>query len=236
MDTWTWLFVATVFFVIWAGVRGLTRAFTREDGGPPSIRLWSLAVAWLVISALPTATGLVAPGGPVPVQAIMVGVLALAVAVAGSRVGAGLAAAVPLYLLVGFQGFRLPLELVLHEWVSTGLVPPQMTWTGQNVDVVAGALALASMPVVRRWPRFAWVPTVVGSVLLLNVLRVVALSLPGPLQRFPDPITLAYRVPHVWIATVCVAGAVLGHLVAFRSLVRLERVSRERAGAAASAA
>ena len=230
------MFVLVVLFVLWAGVRGLTRAFPSGEGGPSGSRLWTLAAGWLVLSALPTATGLLRPGGPVPPQAIMLVVLGLAVGLSWSRVGAGLAAAVPLHLLVGFQGFRLPLELVLHEWASTGVAPPQMTWTGQNVDIAAGVVALLSMPVVRRWPRFAWVPTVFGSLLLLNVLRIVALSLPGPLQRFPDPVTLPFQLPHVWIATVCVAGAIVGHLVAFRALARLEQATDESAGVSGSSA
>jgi hypothetical protein len=33
----------------------------------------------------------------------------------------------PLPALVAFQGFRLPLELVLHSWVAQGVIPSTMT-------------------------------------------------------------------------------------------------------------
>jgi len=136
-----------------------------------------------------------------------------------SQTGAALATWTPMVVLVGFQAFRLPLELVLHGWVEQGIAPPQMTWTGANIDILAGVVALVSVPVVHRWRRFGWVPTLLGLVLLANVVWVVVRSLPGPLRAFTDPIHLPARFPHVWIATVCVAGALAGHLIAVRSLV-----------------
>ena len=182
-----------------------------------------VAAVWLALSGAPTAVGLVREGGPVPPQVLFAVFLGGALYLAMGGWGRTVARHVPLYALVGFQGFRLPLELVLHEWAGQGLVPGQMTWTGQNWDIVAGALALVSIPFVRWRPRLAWIPTVVGAVLLANVLRVVVASLPGPLQRFPDPILLAFRFPHVWIASVCVAGAVAGHVIAFRALLGISR-------------
>jgi hypothetical protein len=221
----TLFFLGIVAFVVWAWVQAMGRTLPVEAGGPSPRRWWLIALAWLVVSALPTLSGVLRPGGPVPAQAVMLGVLAIAAWFSFSRFGGRIASAVPLYVLVGFQGFRLPLELVLHEWVATGIAPPQMTWTGQNVDIVAGGLALVSIPFVRWRPRLAWAPSIVGALLLANVLRIVALSLPGPFQSFPDTITLPYSFPHVWIATVCVAGAVVGHLIAFRALVRGQAVA-----------
>jgi hypothetical protein len=44
-----------------------------------------------------------------------------------SPVGRRLATTLPLAALVGFQAFRLPLELVLHAWAAQGTIPGTMT-------------------------------------------------------------------------------------------------------------
>ena len=93
---------------------------------------------------------------PLPVVPLLfAGVLIGAIAFALSSIGRRLAATSSLAILVGVQAFRLPLELVLHDWASTGTIPETMTWTGQNFDIVAGALALIaalSCGERVRWP------------------------------------------------------------------------------------
>jgi hypothetical protein len=198
----------TAFLLVVAGVVGAVVVPAR------SARVTVGAALWLALTAaIPSA---LARGMPAP--AVFALVLVSAVGVAASPVGARLAV-LPLPALVAFQGFRLPLELVLHAWSGAGTVPPQMTWTGDNWDVATGVIALVCAPFARR-PAVAWFANVVGFVLLANVVRVVALSTPGPLQRYPEPLLLAFHFPTVWIATVCVAGALLGHLVTFRALLR----------------
>ena len=217
---WDSLFLALVAFVVVCWVSGQRWAAPRDQASARTVRAAWLAVVWLVLSAVPTLTGLLsADGGVIPAPAAFASFLLVALAAGLGPWGRDLAE-VPLWALVGFQGFRLPLELVLHEWVETGLAPPQMTWTGQNWDILAGAVALTFIPLVKRRAVLAWVPTIVGSALLANVIRVVVLSVPGPTQRFPDPVLIPFRFPHVWIGSVCVVGAVIGHVVAFRALMR----------------
>ena len=218
---WDSVFLAIVAYVLVSWVWGHRRAAPEQSKARRTTQAAALAVAWLGLSAVPTWTGLLAPeGGVIPPPVAFGAFLLVAVVVAVSPWGRDLAAGVPLWALVGFQGFRFPLELVLHEWVETGVAPPQMTWTGQNWDIAAGVVALLFVPLVRRRAVWAWVPTVLGSALLLNVIRVVVLSVPGPTQRFPDPVLIPFRFPHVWIGSVCVVGALIGHLVAFRALAR----------------
>ncbi|MEZ4415464.1 MAG: hypothetical protein R3E10_06890 [Gemmatimonadota bacterium] len=211
-------FLGVVLSVVIAGATATERTAPAEERRRVRLRALSFGALWLLLTALPTVSGLLAPDGRLPPQAFMGAVLLAAVAFALSRLGGAIARSTPLAALVGFQGFRLPLELVLHRWVSAGVAPPQMTWTGQNPDIVSGLLALAAVPLISRSRVFAWVPTVVGILLLVNILRIVATSLPGPLQRFPDPVTLPFRFPHVWIGSVCVAGALAGHLITLRAL------------------
>jgi len=146
--------------------------------------------------------------------------LALALSPVG-RVATGL----PIALLIAWQGFRLPLELILHHWGQAGVIPMSMTWEGQNFDVITGILAVLSAPVA--WfggpglqRRVGWVFGIVGFGLLLNVGRVAIQSSPGPLRSFGEPpLALAFHSPTVWIVPFCVAGALFGHVVLFRRLL-----------------
>jgi len=213
-------FLAVVAFIVIAAVVAIEAvpAQERAAGGVLLRHPRAVLTGWLLVSAVPTLAGLMAPDGPIPPQLMMALVMGLSVWVAMSASGKAISRTAPLYLLIGFQGFRLPLELVLHGWVAQGVAPPQMTWTGANVDILAGVIALVAIPLVKWRPATGWIPTLLGMVLLANVVSVVARSLPGPLQSFPDPITLPNQFPHVWIATVCVAGALVGHLIALRAL------------------
>lgn len=146
---------------------------------------------------------------------------ATAVGVALSPVGKRVAETVPVWALVGFHAFRLPLELVLHAWADQGVIPESMTWTGQNIDVLAGIGALVVAPLAWRWRPAAWVFALGGLGLLINVARVAMQSVPGPLQRFGDPdLLVAMQVPTVWILPVAVCGALAAHVILIRALLR----------------
>jgi len=178
-----------------------------------------LAVSlWMALTALPTAAGWLRadaamPGAPVFLGALLVSVTALALSPLGARW-----ARLPLWALVGFQAFRLPLELVLHAWAGSGVVPPQMTWTGANPDILSGIIALSMAPLVTRSRAAAWVAQGMGVVLLFNVIRVVVQSFDTPLRLYEHPVLLVFSVPTVWIASMCIAGAWAAHIIAFRAL------------------
>jgi len=146
----------------------------------------------------------------------------LAVAVAFSPIGKRLMN-LPISFLVLFQGFRLPLELVLHNWYEHGTLPVQMTYEGHNFDIVTGILAI----VVGIWsmsgraPRVAvWVFNLVGSALLLTVIVIAFTSVPLPFRQYLNdpPVLLPFNFPFSWILSIAVTGALLGHLLLFRKL------------------
>ncbi len=123
--------------------------------------------------------------------------------------------------LVGFQAFRLPLEILLHRFHAEGAVPVQMTWSGQNLDVFAGIAALVTglLAARRELPAAAiWGFQLLATGLLLNVARVAMRSTPGPFFAFPDepPLLLALHLPYAWIVPICVSGALAGHLILLR--------------------
>ncbi len=151
--------------------------------------------------------------------------LGVAVGVAFSRVGTRVVGAVPVAALVGFQAFRLPLELVLHRFYDEGVLPVQMTYSGANFDIVTGVLAVVCGVLVWRGVAVrmvVWVFNCVGLGLLGAVVRIAVLSAPTPMRVYMNdpPVQLIFFAPYTWILSVCVAGALLGHLLVFRWLWR----------------
>jgi hypothetical protein len=144
----------------------------------------------------------------------------LAVAVGLTPLGRSLSMGIPTGYLVGFQGFRFPLELVLHDWASTKTIPETMTWTGSNWDIATGIAALLVCFGIakRRW--LAWIFNLFGIVLLINVGRVAVLSSPVPFGWHVDPpLELILYLPYAYIVPICVGGAALGHVLLTRKLL-----------------
>jgi hypothetical protein len=174
---------------------------------------------------------------PPPLLLFMGSALGISVAAAFSPLGTRLMQGSSIAALVGFQAFRLPLELVLHRWHEEGVLPVQMTFSGHNFDIVTGALALGVLGVLLRdgeqaarapglARRAVWVFNVVGSLLLLAVGVIAVTSSPVPFRQYLNdpPVLLAYHVPYGLIVHVCVAGALFGHLLVYRWLARTARV------------
>lgn len=134
-----------------------------------------------------------------------------------SSAGKELAQKLSFVFLIGFQSFRLPLELILHHWAELKTVPPTMTWTGQNIDILAGILSLIAIPILRKSSRFVILFNSIGFLLLLNVFRVIILSLPVPFAwKLDYPIRLIEFFPYCLIAPLFVVPALIGHLLVFR--------------------
>jgi hypothetical protein len=126
--------------------------------------------------------------------------------------------------LVAFQSFRLPLELIMHQAAREGVMPPQMTFTGRNWDILTGLLALPLAYLLSRnraRPAWVWAWNLLGLLLLINVVSVAVMSFPGPLRRFwNEPANLwVTHLPFVWLPTVLVPLALAGHLLIARKLL-----------------
>ena len=214
-------FLAIVLLVVFGWLWAIARAAPEGRRNAALLRS-SLGVGvWIGVSSGLVAAGIINPAHPVPATPLlMLAVVGGAIRLGAGRLAANAAAAVPMGLLVGFQGFRLPLELVLHHWVEIGAAPSQMTWTGQNPDIVAGVVALAAAGFAGRNRKVAIAAQVIGLVLLVNVIRVAAFSVPGPIRQFTELLLLPYNPMTVLIATVCVGGALAAHVATLRRLFR----------------
>jgi hypothetical protein len=232
-------FVAIVIVVAAALPVGTWWAYRRLQlpAARPTLLVTIFLIAYLALFSASVATGVI-ESHPMPgVPILLAGSLLVALMLGLSSPGRQLATRLPLAALVAFQVFRLPLELVLHTWADQGTIPPTMTWTGQNFDVVTGIVALLAAPLATRWRPAAWIANVVGILLLINVGRVAVMSSPLPFAwGVQPPLQLAMHLPYALIIPVCVGGALTGHVVLTRALLSFPRGSGVSVAGTGSAA
>lgn len=200
---------------------------TSDDStvAPRRVLLTGLAFGLVMLgSAVLAESGFLAAA---PIRAVVFAAASMlfALVLALARPGAAMAAAVAPAYWVLFQGFRVPLEMVLHAWGEAGTIPRQMTWSGQNFDIVAGLLGLLLGFAWLRRPGAAWLgytAHVIGLALLANVGRIAATSLPTPLRAFEGPpLLLPFHAPYIWVLPFAVAAALYGHVVGLRAITRM---------------
>ena len=224
-------FLCVVFGVAALFVGALAWAPRRTGGEGFSISWAVVAVAllavWLGAPAVVAATGALSDfsGRPPAIGVLLAGLLVCTTVLAFSCVGSRLVQSVPIAGLVGFQVFRVPVEIVLHRLHVEGIVPVQMTYAGYNFDIVSGTLAA----IVGVWAFVSRPPTwvilafnSVGSLLLVNIVSIAVLSMPTPLRAFQNepPNTFVAHLPFVWLPSLLVQAAWFGHLLVFRRLSR----------------
>ena len=112
-------------------------------------------------------------------------------------------------------------ELGIHEAGAQDIAPIEMSWSGWNFDIVSGVTALLLAPVAHRtpvWVLHAWNLLCLG--LVMSVVTIAVLSMPTPFQLIATdpPNTWIATFPYVWLPTVHVTLAWLGHIVLFRKL------------------
>jgi hypothetical protein len=200
----------------------------RVFAGAGSARRFALAAtAWLAFTGVLALLGFWADFDARPPHLVLLifPALGLPVLLAFSRIGTTLAFNVPMALLVGFHAFRLPLELVMHQAAVEGTMPPQMTYTGSNFDIVTGASALvvgaiAGWGRAPRWLLLGW--NTLGSGLLVAILVIAVASLPTFQAFGSDPSrvnTWVAYFPFVWLPAGLVSAAVMGHVLLWRRLL-----------------
>ena len=180
----------------------------------------AILVLWLGVYSLVVANGAIfqLPWHGLPI--VLGSTILICLVLSFSPIATRIAHCQSLSALVTFQAFRLPLELVLHSWAVQGVIPATMTWTGQNWDIISGAVCLLAAPLANKRIAVAWFANIIGCVLLLNVLRVVVLSSPLPFAWGQEPsLLLVFHLPYSLILPVCVGGAIIGHIVLTRALL-----------------
>jgi hypothetical protein len=229
--------------VVWLGISGIAaalallfvfanRAAARRLGwAPAAVRRHTLVAAagiaaWCAAQSALAAAGVLArfAARPPPLALFLAAVVVGALVFATSRFAAPLARGLPLAALVGYQAFRLPLELVLHEAARAGVMPSLLSFSGWNFDIVTGTLALpvAALVALGRAPRWlvpAWNALGLAA---LTMIAVIAIGTAPFVQAFgPEQVNawVAY-LPFVYLPGVMVAAALVGHVLVIRKLRR----------------
>jgi hypothetical protein len=174
---------------------------------------------------------------PPPMVIWFMSMVVMTLALAWSPFGRRFADKLPFVALIGFQAFRLPLELIMHRAVAAGIMPNVMSFTGYNFDIVTGATALPLA--LYAWRRPLPRPLIVlwnltGQILLI-VVAMVALAASPIFRAFGDDQLNVWvtQFPYVWIA-VMVAAALFGHVVTMRKLLAERRAAAPAAAAPAT--
>jgi hypothetical protein len=185
----------------------------------------ALLAAWLAYSGAMAGKGMLLDpeAFPPPLARIMLPGLLLVLFADFGGLGARLAKHLGYAALVGFHAFRLPLEGLLWWFYKQDRLPVQMTFEGRNLDILTGISAIILAVLVKRGiagRKAVMIWNLAGLILLLNIMTVAILSLPGRLRLFHnEPAnTLVLHFPYVWIPSVFVLAAFLGHLLVFRKL------------------
>ena len=121
--------------------------------------------------------------------------------------------------LIGYQSFRIFVEIFLWWGHREGAVPVQLTWEGRNFDVLTGLTAplvawLAAGGKISTTAIRVW--NLAGLALLVNVVSVAVLSMPTPFQRFHPTNLFVVEAPFVWLPLFLVQSALFGHVAIFR--------------------
>lgn len=211
---------------------GAWRASRGES--PKSARVFTLGLAvWLLVTAGVAHAGLLSDFSSRPPKLFLVPFagVALALVVGLGSLGRRAIERLPLWWIVLLQGFRFPLELVMHRAYEEGVMPVQMSFSGRNFDIVTGITAfvvafLLYRGALPRWALQLW--NVMGFGLLLNVVIIAILSLPTPFRAFPNdpPNVWVTRAPFVWLPAVLVMTALLGHVLIFRAGLQSARSAK----------
>ena len=226
-------FVVIPVLLALALVLGARVAWRRSGAPRPAVARAGLvtgtaAITWMAATWVAADSGVLREWErtPPPFGLLVISIVGLGTGIAFSGLGRRLAQFLPLWILVGIQAFRLPLELAMHAMAERGIMPELMSYSGRNFDIVTGTSAIIVAALVwagRAGRTLVLLWNLVGLALLVNVV-VVAILLTPRFRYFGDEqlnVWVTYP-PFVWLPAVMVLAALAGHLVIFRAV----RVSR----------
>ncbi len=184
----------------------------------------AVALLWVLATGLIAATGRLSDFSkmPPPIAVFAVVCSLLTFCVAFSAYGTLWMRGLTFVQLIGFQVFRVAAEALLYYAYLNGRAPVQMTFEGWNFDILTGLTALPVAWWLSRRPsrRVVFVWNVAGLFLLANIVGISFASAPTAMRVFMnEPAnTFVTTFPYVWLPSVLVQYALLGHLLCFRKL------------------
>ncbi len=189
------------------------------------VRTTSIAifVAWLLYAGALGHKGIIASRVPPgPALLLIPVVLFMAIFLVRHPGVREFASKIPAGLLIGLQGFRVFVEIALHELYQNQLVPRMLTFEGANFDILVGLSAplvawlytslRINDSVVRLW-------SIAGIALLANVIIRSLLTFAGILQTETPNVGIGI-FPFTFLPGFLAPLAMYLHVMLLRSLPR----------------
>lgn len=195
------------------------------------IGVWLVYTGWLGISGVVTNPNLRPPG----IMALGLPLVSLIAFFFFSGQSKKFQLAVPVEFQMGVQGYRVAVELLLHQLWIEGMIPRMLTFEGANFDILIGISAPAAAWIATRpdWGRkaaLAW--NAFGLCMLGNVVvRSVLTAQGGPgLLLTEVPNRLPGTFPFVYLAAFLAPLAFCLHVTSIQTLLRTSTPPRPPAG------
>jgi len=222
----SWLF--TIFVLLgftWFSIRVIVYTYD-EESVPYIQRLSAFLLLWVVYLVTLSSTGIIHDFDFPPKMPLFVVVPALIIIIflltrtATSR----LLENVPIYLLTGFQGFRIIVEVIIWLAYLEKILPVETTFEGYNYDVLVGLTAIpiafyAFRNKLSKGLLIFW--NVAGLFILANTVRVFIFS-----GFFPELLGLESSIgiefltpPLLFIAGIFMPMAVFIHALSLKKLL-----------------
>ena len=199
-------------------------AIARTSGRAVGFRAAGFLALWMIGTGVLAGLGVLDSWNPPRFLLVLVSMLAF-LAWAARKPFTERLGDLPLGLLVGFQSFRILVELLLHMAVEEGVANPTITWSGTNFDIVPGVTALLLCPFANRInPRTLQFWNVAMALVLVLTVSTAMLAAPTPFRQIGgDPANVfVSHFPFVWLPGVLVPCAWLAHIVLYRRLRRAQ--------------
>jgi hypothetical protein len=121
---------------------------------------------------------------------------------------------------------RIPVEIILFSLFLHHLIPVDMTFEGNNLDIISGVTAPIIYYLVFRAKKLnykvliAW--NIVCLALLINVVTIAVITAPFPFQQFAfdQPNIGVLYFPFVWLPGIVVPIVLFSHLATLRQLIK----------------
>jgi hypothetical protein len=208
----------------------LRMGWERAKATKRTVLVGAVLLGWILFASVLALRGVLADFSSLPPRLLLV-ILPPLIAAVWLTFNPGFKAFlghVPASWLLYMQVFRVPVEILLWLLFVAGHVPVQMTFEGQNWDVITGITAPIAAWICSgqgrnsRAAAIAW--NIFGLALLINIVTVAILSTPSPFRAFlNEPAnTVVAQFPIVFLPALLVPLAYTLHFFSLRKLY-LER-------------
>jgi hypothetical protein len=227
-------FVAvTIIFIVWFLLvlrSGIER--TRSRGiSKRSVFDWIVIIvlAWCLFTARSASAGMYSDFNALPPTFIIVILIPLVLIIwATSTTRAReIFSAIPPERILFIQSFRILVEVFLWMLFVENVIPVQMTFEGQNFDILAGITGpVMGLIIQRKRSRSLLVVwNLICLALLINIVAVSILSAPLPFRVFMnEPAnTFVTKFPFIWLPAVLVPLAYTLHIISLRQAFMMKK-------------